>query len=1409
MSAAVENSVGSGLCELNPATKAGLDQETSINHDPVAGGSDKLSDSPRSPKEGFCQGSLEANMLSEQPRSSSASPACTPDGPVEDTEQRESMGAGSSHSSKGEVALTGLSQEDLSEQEAASSSSSGSGTDTESDDEEQSEGSNPAADPTADENVKMPPQTAGIGMRNDIPPALEVNKGSGRNRTGVCEGVPRRRSYVRKTAAEPALDTAGPEGGHSLRPARFRPSVGQKRRYNRKNQSTGSSLDRLEEKKDEVEAGEDVDYLYGCTKCRWLKAGCSSCHHKPIMERSRNLRWAPSKARFQKGIEDAPTFYPTAEEFADPIQYIEKIRPQAERCGIACIVPPKTFVPPFALEKGTNGINSESFRFTVRKQCTSHLCMREPNTSGGKKAAGSRYRASSSTVNNESDNDEAPPDFGFVNLEKPYTLKSFHSYSDWVKASHYMSAPVPMVTNESGLQQNRKRKTFQYVGPEPSIEEQEAEFWRIVEDPDETVESLYGQDLDSGHHGSGFPLPPFRQRLLEQHLAQQAAAMREKSGHEAVQVNLPSRRFTPEEEEYACHKWNINNLPRNRGSVLRYIVGDELITGVMVPWLYVGSCMSAFCWHVEDHALYSVNYMHLGSPKVWYGVPANASEALEEAMIDALPHLFETAPDLLYQLVTLVSPVQLKARGVPVYRLVHREGTFVITFPNAYHAGFNTGFNVAEAVNFGPPDWLRWGTYIVEKYRREGRPATLSMDALLVSLVRAAPDVRKGEDQRHAQEQVSVRMTVKENGLVSVDIEGLAPAKGDEQPEVQQPAKRSAGSKDGKKYTLSALDPVNMEDVPPAAVRLGAGELALRIAKEKERQEKGLGELLKTIPKRRMHGKPGETDRDGLHINTDDVDCLCCKGDLYLTSVVSPDCPGVATCPEHAKQLPAADNTKILLYRFTLDELSGFLEVAKECIPGTAEAIEAAVFRDAHPEPQPVVTHLGPMVDVHGPPMDSPTLLHRKRSYRKRGGPEDEQMKANKKQKKRSKKRKPRTVEDLLQQAAASKKPRAPYGSKKAAREAAAAAAAAAAASKQTVPSRESRPRISRMKAQAIIADALAEADVEITDAALPEPRKRNPRSTSAVEVTQGAIAKKEVVHALASEVVSTDAVHATVEPPPPSVKREDEAKPPAVHAAVPAPMPAHSPLADFAKFGCNPFPLWPAAGPPWPFSPAALMAAAMHPAMFMPPMAPTHQEAMMKLMAAYHGKMGVEGFSPLMSPSAPGLLPNPLSLHTATKANAASPGGVSSVLGSPPAANLAKTSSQPTAAPGLPEQLNMFNQFARPFLGGPLTTSAGLAGPLASLLPNIYGTKPAVPPPSGGKAIDNPQGVTKSPPLPSVGTVDGSGASEQRTEQPASTEPTNTPSAGEEQGGNGPVSVLAAESRTLEPVAQPTPVSV
>ena len=60
-----------------------------------------------------------------------------------------------------------------------------------------------------------------------------------------------------------------------------------------------------------------------------------------------------------------------------------------------------------------------------------------------------------------------------------------------------------------------------------------------------------------------------------------------------------------------------------------------------------------FLQHVEAHFLYSLNYMHFGEPKVWYGVPGCEAVKLEESMRKNLPKLFEEQPDLLHELVTV------------------------------------------------------------------------------------------------------------------------------------------------------------------------------------------------------------------------------------------------------------------------------------------------------------------------------------------------------------------------------------------------------------------------------------------------------------------------------------------------------------------------------------------------------------------------------------------------------------------------------------------------------------------------------------------------------------------------------------------------------------------------------------
>lgn len=409
-------------------------------------------------------------------------------------------------------------------------------------------------------------------------------------------------------------------------------------------------------------------------------------------------RWRPEDAR-RPNLEDAPVFYPTEEEFQDTLKYISSIRSRAEPYGICRIVPPRSWKPTCPLKEKSIW---EGSKFATRVQRIDKL---QNRGSGSKKSRiqnnmkRKRRRCTRIGVNNGTG---TGPNEEFCEVERfgfepgpEFTLETFKRYADDFKVKYFR--------NENASHSSA-HATILNGTSEPSVEKIEGEYWRMVESPTEEIEVLYGADLETGIFGSGFP-------------------------SKSSQVSVSH-------EQYIKSGWNLNNFARLPGSLLSYETSD--ISGVVVPWLYIGMCFSSFCWHVEDHHLYSLNYMHWGAPKMWYGVPAIDACKLEEAMRKHLPELFEDQPDLLHKLVTQLSPSILKSKGVPVYRCVQNPGDFVLTFPRAYHSGFNCGFNCAEAVNVAPVDWLPHGNIAIELYREQGRKTSISHDKLLLGAAREA-----------------------------------------------------------------------------------------------------------------------------------------------------------------------------------------------------------------------------------------------------------------------------------------------------------------------------------------------------------------------------------------------------------------------------------------------------------------------------------------------------------------------------------------------------------------------------------------------------------------------------------------------------------------------------------------------
>ncbi len=173
-------------------------------------------------------------------------------------------------------------------------------------------------------------------------------------------------------------------------------------------------------------------------------------------------------------------------------------------------------------------------------------------------------------------------------------------------------------------------------------------------------------------------------------------------------ADIPYKKFfnkdyiTSIKQKFKDKEWSLLNITYKNNSLFQFLEKETTsnICGLTIPWIYFGMLYSTFCWHVEDLNLFSINYMHLGNAKIWYAIPEDDKEKMDAYIKKKYKDCLKEDPSFMHRLLLLIDPNELIEHGIKVYKTVQNPGEIIITFPKAYHSGFSTGFNIAEAVNF-------------------------------------------------------------------------------------------------------------------------------------------------------------------------------------------------------------------------------------------------------------------------------------------------------------------------------------------------------------------------------------------------------------------------------------------------------------------------------------------------------------------------------------------------------------------------------------------------------------------------------------------------------------------------------------------------------------------------------------
>ncbi|XP_064467274.1 protein Jumonji-like [Ornithodoros turicata] len=450
----------------------------------------------------------------------------------------------------------------------------------------------------------------------------------------------------------------------------------------------------------------------------------------------------------------APTYRPSLEEFKDPVEYISKIKEEAEKFGICKIVPPAGFKPECKA--------MDDMRFTAHNQYIHRVLSRwGPNVQ--------HTECIKRCFRNQGITDDSPPLIGGIELDLSHlyhTVQSFGGIQQviekkkWQRVADAMHIPRAAQDRVSKVddayckyvlpydllsmeekerieaevladyekQLNRENASDQQADDDdddeftnecvtkgrsmslsvfsriarntmsmwykqaPSPEEVEKDYWNLVTEQKRHVVSHAG-NIDSSVHGSGFP----------------------------------TNRLMP----FSKHPWNLKVFTNNLGTILR-CMGQ--VSGVTIPTLHLSMLFTTGCWYRDPHCLPWIEYLHSGANKIWYSVPAQSSERFHSAMTDIMPEVCKDTVIWLPSDCAMVPPPMLVGSGCPLSRTIQQKGEFVIIFPGAYTSTIACGFSVSESVYFATREWLLTASEHFQHIKESCEPPTFSLEKLLLGI---------------------------------------------------------------------------------------------------------------------------------------------------------------------------------------------------------------------------------------------------------------------------------------------------------------------------------------------------------------------------------------------------------------------------------------------------------------------------------------------------------------------------------------------------------------------------------------------------------------------------------------------------------------------------------------------------